>query len=86
MTEQEAKNKFKALIEINEHYGNGENVELFSKAIETLEKQIPKKPLYGTVRSDNAVYCSECSKFVGFCDETFLPNFCKHCGQAIKWQ
>lgn len=58
-------------------------------AVEALEKQIPKKPIYRLFHFasglDGNVGCCPC------CDEgkkqglMFGSKFCKYCGQAIDW-
>lgn len=54
------------------------------KITEALEKQIPKKPLYGTVSRDMACHCPVCMEFVCFRD-THKSNFCSYCGQKLDW-
>lgn len=56
----------------------------FIMAIETLEKQIPKKP-YNTEGyiDDKKVgihYCDSCGHFVFYSD-----RYCNKCGQVIDW-
>ena len=65
---------------------NGNTI-AFCKAIEALEKQIPKKPIireaedsFGYVKY---ILCPNCEK-VDFGHEH--PCFCKLCGQAIDWE
>ena len=60
--------------------------EAFCKAIEALEKQIPKKPIirktedyFGNVKHTLCPNCKE-TEFV-----FAQPCFCHHCGQAIDW-
>ena len=89
MTEQEAKNKFEKLIEINEHYGNGDNIELFSKAIEALEKQIPKTPIHDSFVCIEAWACPTCKKHLKVINQNkiefdFLAKYCYLCGQRLK--
>lgn len=52
--------------------------------LEALEKQIPKKPLFGTVHNDTAYYCSSCKNFIGFYD-TRIYEYCHNCGQKLDW-
>ena len=54
------------------------------KVKEALEKQIPKKPLFGTVHNDTAYYCSSCKNFIGFYD-TRIYEYCHNCGQKLDW-
>ena len=54
-------------------------IEAIRKAIEALEKQIPKKP-YDTVR------CPLCKIEVELQPiDTEQVTYCLHCGQAIDW-
>lgn len=59
--------------------------EAFCKAIEALEKQIPKNPIFEREQTspfgvDDVPYCPNCG-----CD---LPevSYCEKCGQAIDWE
>ena len=61
--------------------------EAFNRAIEALEKQIPKKPIirkaedyFGNVKHTLCPNCQE-TEFV-----FTQPCFCHHCGQAIDWE
>ena len=55
------------------------DLEAINKAIEALEKQIPKKP-YDTV------YCPLCKIEVELQPiDTEQVTYCLHCGQAIDW-
>lgn len=54
-------------------------IEALSKAIEAIEKQIPKKP-YDTV------HCPLCKIEVELQPvDTEQVTYCLHCGQAIDW-
>ena len=78
MTESEA---IKILQEektyMDNHAGRAQS-EAFQIAINTLEKQIAKKPT-----KDKYVpeldFCPECGTEVTYC------NYCPHCGQKIDW-
>lgn len=48
----------------------------FDKAIEAMEKQIPKKP--------NKLNCPHCS-FNGIDNSWWVFSFCPECGQAVDW-
>ena len=54
------------------------------KAKQALEKQIPKKPYFGTVHNYTTYYCDGCKKFVGFYD-TRTYEYCHNCGQKLDW-
>lgn len=86
MTEQEAINYFN-----NSTIDTGVGVEnmvktseLINISIEALEKQIPKEPRFYNCN----YYCPVCDDLVG-CHDIIMKwdnKFCKHCGQAIKWE
>ena len=85
MTVENAVAYFKDFIKCNE---DSEiplpTTEPFELAIEALEKQIPKKPYFGTVHNDTAYYCGGCKNFVGFYD-TRIYEYCHNCGQKLDW-
>lgn len=59
----------------------------FDRAIEALEKQIPKKPLkaYDEQVEQHWLSCPMCYK--GLCwEHGFKPKHCSECGQAILWE
>lgn len=54
----------------------------FEKAIEALEKQIPKKPI--AIETDfygNSYECPVCGLDMGH----YEFNYCDNCGQRLKW-
>ena len=56
----------------------------FGIACKCIEKQIPQKPRFYNCN----YYCPICDDLVG-CHDTIMKwdnKFCKHCGQAIKWE
>ena len=57
----------------------------FETAIEALEKQVPKKPIYvedDGIRYTDSYRCPNCQgAFAG----TGIACYCYHCGQAIDW-
>ena len=82
-------------IEAINHYKHGITHDIFSEpvisyaklAIEALEKQIPKRPVYDLTYKVNCCPCCDSPfTFYGayrtFKSET---NFCPYCGQAIDW-
>lgn len=85
MNVQEALARIKEHRDI--HFHNELNAiyitEALDMAIEALEKQIPKKPLYEKTYGDCAVYsCPVCK------DETMIlngDNYCTMCGQKLDW-
>lgn len=55
--------------------------ESFKLAIEALEKQIPKKPVYCTVEYKNMLVCPNCKGREIMLDDY---DYCPICGQAIE--
>lgn len=94
MTPQEAIEALKLinLKRVHPFYSWEEMLEVRNIAIESLEKQIPKKP-YKTKepisQKQNDYYCSVCKRYLG--DDMELkhaclqPEYCQHCGQALDW-
>ena len=56
--------------------------EAFQKAIEALEKQTPKKPIWDSCNGE--YHCSSCDVIMDVEYYNKL-NFCGDCGQAIDW-
>ena len=57
----------------------------FDRAINALEKQIPKKPIKSenqVVRYVNTYYCPTCELGI---TGTNIAKWCYHCGQKIDW-
>ena len=58
--------------------------EAICKAVEALEKQIPKKPTRGKYGHTE---CACCGWIVeSFCGDLEQYPFCPNCGQAIDWE
>lgn len=57
--------------------------EVKDMCIESLEKQIPKKPME-VITEDNEFICMICPSCQEIAVE-FNDRFCKHCGQALDW-
>lgn len=60
---------------------------VFKKAIEALEKQVPKKPhkIHDMNVNGHPYYecvCNDC----GYVLDEFKDDFCPNCGQAIDWE
>lgn len=74
MTPKEALDYFK--------YSNIEDIpkSAFNVAIEALEKQIPKKPLW----VQDGFRCPSCNAFYLTPYRT-LPKYCNSCGRKIDW-
>lgn len=61
-------------------------------AIQALEKQIPKKPIFNHNLSDTlSVFHCECgntikvSHDIGIMDNNNAPNYCSKCGCRLDW-
>ena len=95
MTESEAIELFKErLTLIKEHYaGEVKNYEeALEIGIQALEKQIPKKPIFGYNLSDTlSVFHCECgnaikvSHDIGIMNNNNAPNYCSKCGCRLDW-
>ena len=67
------------------HRLSAEVQEIYNMTIEALEKQIPKKPIYGYDDMDY-IKCPYCKEPIGAMDSIFNGSkFCEWCGQAIDW-
>lgn len=56
----------------------------FEKAIEALEKQIPKKPVnYDSVPHSR---CPVCNNSVKVFEDAHEHHYCLYCGQALDWR
>ena len=92
MTESEAieiVRKEKAYMD--SHAGRAQS-ETFQIAINALEKQIPKKPIFDFNSSDTSskFHCT-CGKIIwvhhdiGTMDNNDAPNYCSNCGLKFDW-
>lgn len=76
-------NYFDGMANVKEAVGGNEETMAMKLAVEAIEKQIPKKPLYEKTYGDCAVYsCPVCK------DETMIlngDNYCTMCGQKLDW-
>ena len=88
MTSEEALNRFKDDLKNGKCSDECPQCNAMEKAIEALEKQIPKKPYKRKEGKETNYYCS-CKHYLG--DETEIqliairPRFCDNCGQALDW-
>ena len=58
------------------------------RAIEALEKQIPKKAVVAyNEMSDMYLVCPDCAKPIinVWSDAAYMPKYCHYCGQALDW-
>lgn len=90
MTEIEASTILKA--EIVHHPECSIFAEALGIAIQALEKQIPKKPIFNHNLSDTlSAFRCECgntikvSHDVGIMDNNNAPNYCSKCGCRLDW-
>lgn len=50
----------------------------FKDVVDSLEKQMPKKPIKVSKGGEEYSGCPRCGKFV-------FGDYCSECGQALKW-
>ena len=90
MTESEAIKEFQQNIDMP--FGSNISREASKLAIQALEKQIPKKPIFNHNLSDTlSVFHCECgniikvSQDVGIMNNNNAPNYCSKCGCRLDW-
>lgn len=90
MTESEANTILKA--EIVYHPECSIFAEALGLAIQALEKQIPKKPIFDYNLSDTlSVFHCECGNIIkvshdiGIMNNNNAPNYCSKCGCRLDW-
>lgn len=54
----------------------------YKMAIETLEKQIPEKPIQQNNKVNNWYECGKCDHIVS----EITDRYCPHCGGKIEWE
>lgn len=87
MTNQEAINDLKVILsEITECeesicYITDIDAEPLRLAIKALEKQIPKKPVYGAAN----IKCPNCGATLLYYFPSFKIDYCDECGQRLDW-
>lgn len=87
MTNQEAINDLKVILsEITECeesicYITDIDAEPLRLAIKALEKQIPKKPVYGAAN----IKCPNCGATLLYYFYSFKIDYCDECGQRLDW-
>ena len=87
MTNQEAINDLKVILsEITECeesicYVTDIDAEPLRLAIKALEKQIPKKPIYGAAN----IKCPNCGATLLYYFHSFKIDYCNECGQRLDW-
>ena len=76
---------------MDSHAGRAQS-EAFQMAINALEKQIPKKPIFDFNYSDTlSKFHCPCGKIIcvhhdiGTMDNNDAPNYCDNCGQKLDW-
>lgn len=95
MTESEAVEWIKELKgseEILEFYYAESFIKACDMAIQALEKQMPKKPIFNHNLSDTlSVFHCECgntikvSHDIGIMNNNNAPNYCSKCGCRLDW-
>lgn len=73
----------------NYHYQNGEKIDMEDAlwtAVQSLEKQIPKKVILGYDEQDS-ICCPNCKGELMSMDwyDHWKCNYCELCGQALDW-
>ena len=87
MMNQEAINDLKVILsEITECeesicYVTDIDAEPLRLAIKALEKQIPKKPVYGAAN----IKCPNCGATLLYYFHSFKIDYCNECGQRLDW-
>ena len=87
MTNQEAINDLKVILsEITECeesicYITDVDAEPLKLAIKALERQIPKKPIYGAAN----IKCPNCEATLLYYFYSFKIDYCDECGQRLDW-
>ena len=76
---------------MNGHTNGSSFFKSIEKAIEALEKEVPKTPIkFQDIPEDGyACYeyiCSACGTEIDELVDYYCPNFCPNCGQAIDWE
>ena len=74
----------------NYHYQNGEKIDMEDAlwtAVQSLEKQIPKKGIMIGDNYSSVLSCPNCRKpIVNVWNiAKYEPNYCHYCGQALDW-
>ena len=89
MTIEEAREQLKDLIRDRESFIVGDNdeeiyrkdIEALEKALEILEKQMPRKVIRSIY---NVRFCPICQGSVW--QNRYESKYCFRCGQALKWE
>lgn len=69
-----------------EQGNSGENIQSVEKAVQALEKQIPKKVVKGGKQSYKCPCCGECAKTqTGDSFIDYRLDYCDGCGQRLDW-
>lgn len=92
MTESEAIEAIQFDLEIGGEIHSQVLCDAVNVAIQALEKQIPKKPIFSHNLSDTlSVFHCECGKTIkvshdaGTMDNNDAPNYCHKCGYRLDW-
>ena len=93
MTESEAKTILERDLNcLKQNKALQDSIESMEMAINALEKQIPKKPIFQFNLSDTVsrfeCKCGNIIKVrhdIGIMDNKDAPNYCDNCGQKLDW-
>ena len=73
----------------NDNSNYERKIEFLKIAIETLEKQIPKKPVLENTKGIvgiNMWHCPVCkNEIISDWNRDIANSYCHHCGQALDW-
>lgn len=72
---------------INKKNVTFEQIKALNLAKSILEKQIPKKVIYGYDDQDD-ILCPNCKEIIGYMDSytTGIDKYCSECGQMLDWK
>lgn len=88
MTKQEAKEFLKYKLMDTSYISTEFNYvkDVFNIAIECIEKQIPRNPIWRWDGNETIIECPNCGKYpFDMSEYEWARQFCGNCGQAIDW-
>ena len=79
-------NHFDGMVDVKAIVGGNEETMAMKLAVEALEKQIPKKVIFGYDEQDS-ICCPNCKGELLSMDwyDHWKCNYCEFCGQALDW-
>lgn len=78
MNKQEA---VKILMNHTQHFIPNDELDVLYLAVESLKREVDKKPIKTQELADVNWLCPECKSIVG--DSVNVDNYCRECGQKI---